>query len=144
MNYKEDIKAMCLHSFSIRKMEGVHFNPPSPLSSSVLTPVKSLPHQVRQIAFQRLLPTAQPTGEQGWPGSSWELGRAAGAEHLWSPQIHIPRTRQAAVGPGRVRAVVFPPLQHCLALGLVVAWPDVVQEVVKDRLGELDPLHLWQ
>lgn len=59
MNYKEDIKAMCLHSFCIRKMEGVQFNPPSPLSSNVLTRVKSLSHQVRQITFQRLLSIAK-------------------------------------------------------------------------------------
>lgn len=29
-------------------------------------------------------------GEQGWPGSSWEPGQAAGAEHLWSPGVPRP------------------------------------------------------
>lgn len=101
MNYKEDIKAMCLHSFCIRKMEGVHFNPSSPLSSSVLTPVKSLSHQVRQIAFQRLLPAAN--GESGaGQAAAGSRGRQQVPNTCGTPEFPVPRTRtgQAAVGRG--------------------------------------------
>lgn len=91
MNYKEDIKAMCLHSFCIRKTEGVHFNPPSPLSSSVLMLVKSLSHQVRQITFQRLLSAA----EQGSRAAQEAAGSQGGQQvpnTCGALQISIPGT----------------------------------------------------
>jgi len=99
MNYKEDIKAMCLHSFCIRKMEGVNFNPPSPLSSSVLTPVKSLSHQVRQITFQRLLPAAKGESRAG-QAAAGSRGRQQVPNTCGALAFPIPGTRQAAMGRG--------------------------------------------
>lgn len=42
-------------------------------------------------------------GERRWPGSSWELGQAAGAEHLRSPRAPRPRDWDRP-GSSRVRA----------------------------------------
>lgn len=85
---------MCLHSFCIRKMEGVHFNPPSPLSSSVLTPVKSLSHQVRQIAFQRLLPAANKESRAG-QAAAGSRGRQQVPNTCGAPRF------PPSLGPGR-------------------------------------------
>lgn len=77
-----------------------------PLSSSVLTPVKSLSHQVRQIAFQRLLPAAKRESRAGQAAAgSW--GRQQVPNTCGSLEFPSPGAGQPAVGRGLLSALAL-------------------------------------
>lgn len=77
-----------------------------PLSSSVLTPVKSLSHQVRQIAFQRLLPAAKRESRAGQAAAgSW--GRQQVPNTCGSLEFPSTGTGQPAVGRGLFSALAL-------------------------------------
>lgn len=74
-------------------------------------------------------------GARGWAGSSWELGQAAGAEHLWSPGA--PRSLgqgKQQRGEGSSRLVLWMGLEERCLASARVSWG----EMVKNRLGELE------
>lgn len=77
-----------------------------PLSSNVLTPVKSLSHQVRQIAFQRLLPAAKRENRAGQAAAgSW--GRQQVPNTCGASKFPSPGTGQPAVGRGLLSALAL-------------------------------------
>lgn len=77
-----------------------------PLSSSVLTPMKSLSHQVRQITFQRLLPAAKRESRAG-QAAAGSGGRQQVPNTCGSLELPSPGTGQPAVGRGLLPALAL-------------------------------------